>query len=154
MDNRLRTRVDARDPVRRIAFAFGIAFLLIGSLGFVPWVTTEWEAMRLRGPSSDAMLFGVIAVSLLHNLIHLTFGVVAVVASRTARGSALFLALGGVLCLLLWAYGLATPDGSAINAVPVNAAGDWLHFTLGAGMITALLVARRPEPRRARAEPP
>ncbi|MFF0813743.1 DUF4383 domain-containing protein [Rhodococcus sp. NPDC003318] len=154
MDRLLRTRVGARDPVRRVAFAAGIVFLVVGALGFVPGVTTGWDTIEPAGHSSHAMLLGMFATSVLHNVIHLTFGVLGLVASRTARGSALFLALGGVAYLLLWAYGLATPDESALNALPVNAADDWLHLALGVAMITALLVTRRPEPRHARAAPP
>ncbi len=50
-------------------------FLLVGILGFVPGVTTDYDGMTVAGHESTAMLLGVFHVSILHNIVHLFLGV-------------------------------------------------------------------------------
>lgn len=90
------------------------------------------------------MLLGVFQVSILHNIVHLLFGVAGVVLARTWPGARAFLVGGGVVYLLLWIYGMLVDHDSAANFVPVNDADNWLHLFLGVGMIAlGLLLARR-----------
>ena len=74
---------------------------------------------------------------MLHNLVHLAFGVLGVVAARGNGGSSAFLMLGGGAYVLLWVFGLATEHDSAANFIPLDNAGDWLHLGLGIAMIAA-----------------
>lgn len=122
-------------PVQDAAFAVGAVFLLVGILGFIPGITTNYDAFAWAGHESGAMLFGVFAVSGLHNLVHLAFGVVGVMLARTFAGARGFLIGGGAVYLVLWLYGLVIDMGSQANFVPVNAADNWLHLALGAGMV-------------------
>jgi hypothetical protein len=95
-------------------------------------------------------LLGIFQVSVLHNIVHLLFGVAGIVFSRTWDDARAFLVGGGVIYLVLWLYGLIIDKASAANFVPPNAADDWLHFLLGAGIIAlGLLLGRtRPAPVR------
>lgn len=132
---RARHGAPERRPVQLFGLLVGAAFLLFGVLGFVPGVTTGYEALRFAGPDSGAMLLGVFGVSVLHNLVHVAFGVVGVASFwivALARG---FLVVGGGVYLLLWVYGLAIDHGSTANVIPVNSADNWLHLGLGLGMI-------------------
>ncbi|WP_329812755.1 DUF4383 domain-containing protein, partial [Streptomyces sp. GSL17-113] len=61
----------------------GAVFLVVGILGFIPGVTTDYGTMQFAGHESQAMLFGVFQVSILHNIVHLLFGVVGLAAMRT-----------------------------------------------------------------------
>jgi hypothetical protein len=57
------------------AMGIGVVFLLVGVLGFIPVITTNYGAMTFAGHESGAMLLGVCRVSVLHNIVHLLFGV-------------------------------------------------------------------------------
>ena len=81
------------------------------------------------------LLVGVFQVSILHNIVHLLFGVAGFLAARTAGGARAFLIGGGAVYLVLWLYGLVIDKTSEANFVPLNSADDWLHFVLGIGMI-------------------
>ncbi|WP_432515425.1 DUF4383 domain-containing protein [Kineococcus sp. SYSU DK001] len=133
----------SRSPVSLTSLIVGAAFLLVGVLGFVPGVTTNYGALGGAGHHSGAMLLGVFQVSVLHNLLHLAFGVLGVALSRVPSLAKAFLVVGGVAYLGLWVYGLVTADDSTANFVPVNAADDWLHLGLGLGMLVLGLVMPR-----------
>jgi hypothetical protein len=112
-----------------------VVFLLVGVLGFIPGITTEYDTMTFAGHHSEAMLLGVFAVSVLHNIVHLLFGVVGLLMARTVAGAVGFLVWGGVVYLGLWIYGLLIDQETAANFVPVNTADNWLHLVLGAVML-------------------
>lgn len=141
----------SRHPVRLAATVVAVVFLLVGVLGFVPGVTTEYDGMTFAGHESTAMLLGVFHVSILHNAVHLLFGVVGLAMARTVGGAAGFLVGGGVVYLVLWIYGLVIDADSAANFVPVNAADNWLHLVLGVGMVVLGVALRRVGVTRARA---
>ncbi|TDB73040.1 DUF4383 domain-containing protein [Micromonospora sp. KC723] len=125
-------------PGRRIMMVAAVVagvFVLVGVLGFVPGVTTGYGEMTFAGHHSGAKLLGLFQVSILHNLLHLMFGLVGLALVRTVGGARLFLAGGGALYLGLWIYGLAVDRESAANLIPVNAADNWLHLALGFGML-------------------
>jgi arginine exporter protein ArgO len=124
-----------RHPVQTAAVAISVVFLLVGLLGFVPGVTTAYEQTDFAGHDSGALLLGVFAVSILHNLVHLAFGVVGLAMSRTASGARSFLIGGGIVYAVLWLYGLVIDHGSSANFVPVNTADNWLHLVLAVAMI-------------------
>ncbi|WP_439145000.1 DUF4383 domain-containing protein [Streptomyces barkulensis] len=127
------------------AMAVSLVFLLVGVLGFIPGITTDYGEMQFAGHESQAQLLGLFQVSILHNLVHLAFGVVGLAMARSVSGAKAFLIGGGVIYLLLWIYGLIVDEDSGANFVPLNAADDWLHLVLGAGMIVlgAVLGGRR-----------
>lgn len=125
----------ARAPVQTVAMIVSAVFLLVGVLGFIPGVTTEYDTMQFAGHESSAMLLGIFQVSILHNIVHLLFGLVGLAMARSAAGARLFLIGGGVIYLVLWIYGLIVDHESTANFVPLNNADNWLHLGLGIGMI-------------------
>ena len=92
---------------------------------------------------SSAKLLGVFQVSILHNIVHLLFGVAGLALARTARTATHYLVWGGIIYLVLWFYGLAIGHDSSANFVPVNDADNWLHLGLALGMICLGLIGRR-----------
>ena len=130
-----RNAVQRRSMLRTAALLVGATFLLVGVLGFVPGITTDYGDMSAAGHESLAKLLGVFQVSILHNLVHILFGVAGILMSRTNEGARTYLIGGGVIYLVLWLYGLVIDKTSDANFVPVNTADDWLHFFLGVGMI-------------------
>jgi hypothetical protein len=133
----------ARSRLQRAAQVVGAVFVLVGILGFIPGITTNYASLGMAGPASDALLLGVFQVSILHNIVHLLFGVAGLLMGRTPVQARSYLLYGGVIYLVLWVYGLLIGHGTEANFVPVNTADNWLHFLLGVGMIgLALLLSR------------
>ncbi|WNG95337.1 DUF4383 domain-containing protein [Mycobacterium sp. ITM-2016-00318] len=131
--------------VQKAALAVGAVFLLVGILGFIPGITTDYDSMTFAGHESGAKLLGIFEVSILHNLVHLAFGLGGLLLARTWSAARGFLLGGGVIYLLLWLYGLLIDFEKPINFVPVNNADNWLHFGLGVGMVLlGVLLSRRP----------
>jgi hypothetical protein len=122
-------------PVQTYATVFGAVFLLVGIAGFIPGITTSYGDMQFAGPDSEAMLLGLFQVSILHNVVHLLFGIAGLALARTYDGARTFLVGGGVIYLVLWIYGLLVGQDSAANFVPVNRADNWLHLVLAIAMI-------------------
>ena len=138
------TATRARTAVQKAALAVGVVFLVIGVLGFVPGITTNFGDLSLAGHESEAALLGIFQVSILHNLVHLLFGVAGIVMARRVDTARTYLLAGGAIYLVLWLYGLLIDKESGANFVPVNSADDWLHFVLGVGMIAlGFLTTRR-----------
>ncbi|WP_237745182.1 DUF4383 domain-containing protein [Kribbella catacumbae] len=122
-------------PVQTVATVIGAGFLVFGILGFVPGITTGYDTMTFAGHESEAMLLGAFQVSVLHNAVHLLFGVAGLVLARTATAARGYLIGGGIIYLALWIYGAIIDHDSTANFVPVNMADQWLHLGLAAGMV-------------------
>jgi hypothetical protein len=126
-----RTTTGDRSPVQTVALLVGVVFLLVGVLGFIPGITTHYGDLKFAGDSSGAKLLGLFQVSILHNVVHLLFGIVGIVLARTWSGARTYLLSGGVVYLALWILGLV----NGASWIPANNADDWLHFGLGVGLI-------------------
>ena len=124
-----------RTAVQKAAAAVGVVFLLVGVLGFVPGITTNYDTLSFASHHSEAELLGLFQVSVLHNIVHLLFGIAGLALARTVSGARNYLVVGGVIYLVLFVYGLLVGQESAANFVPVNTADDVLHLVLGLGMI-------------------
>jgi hypothetical protein len=118
-------------------------FLLVGVLGFIPGITSHYGDLTFAGHDSDAKLLGIFEVSVLHNIVHLLFGIAGLALARTWSGARNYLIGGGVIYLVLFIYGLVIDRESSANFVPVNNADNWLHLLLGLGMIALGLALGR-----------
>ena len=128
-----------RTPVQSLAALVAVVFLAVGVLGFVPGITTHYGDLAFAGDGSDAKLLAVFQVSILHNIVHLLYGLAGLALARTWDGARLFLIGGGIVYLVLWLLGIV---GGA-DWVPTNSADDWLHFVLGVGMVVLGFVTTR-----------
>ena len=135
MSDRTTATRGTRTNVQKAAAIVGVVFLLVGVLGFIPGITTNFGDLSFAGHESDARLFGLFQVSILHNIVHLLFGIAGLALARTAAQARTYLVFGGVIYLVLFVYGLIVGQESAANFVPVNTADDILHLILGIGMI-------------------
>jgi hypothetical protein len=144
---------DGGTMVRTAAMAVGAVFILVGVLGFIPGITSSYSSLSFAGHTSDAKLIGLFQVSILHNIVHLLFGIVGVAMARRTPSAISYLIGGGVIYLVLWIYGLLVGAQSAANFVPVNTADDWLHFVLGLGMIGLGVLGRNAAARATTAGP-
>jgi hypothetical protein len=148
------TRDRDRDRPRRTALQtasalFGLAFLAVGIAGFIPGITTNFDELGFAGHQSDAEILDQFQVSVLHNIVHLLFGVLGLLAARSFDAARTFLIGGGALYLLLGIYDSVVSQESSANFLPTNNADAWLHLGLGAGMLAlGLLLGRRREHER------
>ncbi|WP_139195890.1 MULTISPECIES: DUF4383 domain-containing protein [unclassified Curtobacterium] len=132
----------AGSSIQKVALVVGIVFLLVGIAGFVPGLTSG--SLAGAGHDSMAMLLGIFQVSVLHNIVHLLFGVVGLAAAGRASGSRMYLVIGGIVYFVLWIYGLFTAGhSSGANFVPLNNADNWLHLVLAVGMVALGIVFPR-----------
>jgi hypothetical protein len=122
-------------PVQAAAAAVGAVFLLVGVAGFVPGLTQNLDDLRFAGHDSDAQLLGLFQVSVLHNLVHVLFGVAGLMMARSWSGARTFLLYGGAVYLVLFVYGMLIDHDSSANFVGLNAADDYLHLVLGVAMV-------------------
>src|SRR5829696_10411393 len=76
---------------RAVALVFGVSFLAVGVLGFV------------LNPTGGELL-GIFAVNVLHNLVHLLFGIFGIAAAYVGR-SRFYLQGVGIIYLLLTVLG-------------------------------------------------
>jgi hypothetical protein len=147
MNSQSEVALKDRTPIQSVAALVGIVFLAVGILGFVPGITTHSGDLSFAGHDSGAKLLGIFQVSVLHNIVHLLFGVAGLALARTAGSARTFLVGGGVVYLALWVLGVVGAGGW----IPANTADNWLHFALGIGMIGLGSATARAPARRATA---
>src|SRR5215218_2075524 len=91
--------------VRTMASVVGAVFLLVGVLGFIPGITTNYDTLTFAGSGSEAKLLGVFQVSILHNIVHLLFGVAGLAMAKNVKSATTYLIGGGIVYLVLTVYG-------------------------------------------------
>ena len=143
-----------RSPIQTAALAVGLVFLLVGILGFIPGITTNYDDLKFAGHDSDAQLLGIFDTSILHNIVHLLFGIAGLALAKTYDGARTYLLGGGVIYLALAVYGAiwGADEGSA-NFIPMNWADNILHIGLGVGMVGLGVVLAKEAIRRDTAAP-
>ncbi|WP_159604079.1 DUF4383 domain-containing protein [Agromyces humi] len=138
-----RTRY-AETAVQKVALVFGIVFAVVGIAGFIPGLTTNLDTIQFAGHESEALLLGVFQVSILHNIVHLLFGIAGLAAATSFVASKNYLIWGGAIYALLLVYGLFFSSDQPANFVPLNSADNWLHAVLAVAMILlGVLLGRR-----------
>lgn len=126
--------------IQRVAQVFGAVFILVAIAGFF------WEggmSMTATMGPDQPRLFGVFPINLLHNFVHLAFGIWGLVASRTFDAAKGYAIAAGVIYLVLAALGFVFP--TMFGYVPIGGADIWLHVVLGAALLAFGATARRPE---------
>src|SRR4051794_9631354 len=116
-DRRTYGRTVTTTNLQKAAAVVGATFLLVGVLGFIPGITTNYGSMAFAGHDSGAKLLGIFEVSVLHNIVHLLFGVAGLALARTWSGAQAYLLFGGVVYLVLAVYGGLTDEKASANFV-------------------------------------
>ena len=124
-----------RSPIQSVALLVGVVFVVVGILGFIPGITTNYHDLKFAGHNSDAQLLGIFDVSILHNIVHMLIGVAGIVLARTIDGARTYLIGGGLVYLVLFVYGAIWHGETGSNWIPVNWADNVLHLALGASMV-------------------
>jgi len=108
--------------VKTMAVLFGVVFLLVGILGFVPAVT------------KDEMLLGIFHVNTAHNAVHLLSGVVALLCGLSGVGaSRMYFRIFGLVYAAVAVLGFLNPgDTMLLGLISNNMADTWLHVGIAA----------------------
>ena len=128
-----------RTDVQNVGMGVGIVLIVVGILGFIPGITTQYGELRFFGPDSTAMFLGLFQVSMLLNIVQLAIGATGWAMSRTAMGARNFLMGSGLLYIVLSIYGLIVGVGSAANFLSLNTMDNWALMVLGVVMIARRL---------------
>jgi hypothetical protein len=131
-----------RSLAQTLALLFGVAALGAGVLGFIPGITQDLGDIKFAGKDSPAELLGIFQVSILHNIVHMLFGIAGIALSRTTANARMYLMYAGVLYVVLFVYGFLADADSDANFVPINNADDWLHLALAAGLLGSWFISR------------
>jgi hypothetical protein len=114
--------------LQKIAGVFGIIFILVAVLGFI----SPGGLVMAMDPTTG-MVLGVFPVNLLHNIVHLLFGIWGLIASRTWAGSRQFFTVGGIIYAVITVVGFLSPTGFGI--IPLGGADIGLHAVLAIAML-------------------
>ncbi len=130
-----------RTLAQTLALVFGIVFVLVGILGFIPGITEDAPG-SFAGEDSEGSLLGVFQTSVLHNLAHLAFGI-GILAARRHDTALTYLLVGGIAYAALFLLGLL----GVLDWLPADDTDDWLHLGLAITMIAlGVLLRGRREP--------
>ena len=118
-----------RDTAKKISLGFGVVYMLIGVMGFIPGVTVPTDHPE------HGLLLGIFAVNTLHNLVHLMIGAALVIAglSNHELTSKINWLVTAVFALLVPASLIAP----VLEAVPINIPDTLLHA--GSALLTAMI---------------
>ena len=111
--------------VQKAALVFGIGFLAATAAGFFATGMSNMDP----NPETAPRALGLFPVNVLHNLVHLIFGIWGVVAARSIGGARAYCRIAGAIYLVLVVVGLLSPSGFGL--VPLGGTDPWLHLALG-----------------------
>jgi hypothetical protein len=124
--------------LRALARVFGIVFIVVGILGFIPGVTLMHhdhasENLVVGGPGHGELL-GLFHVNLLHNLVHIAFGVWGLLAAGSLANSRLYFRGVGVIYAVLAVLGLISAGNihNTFGLIPIHGHDVWLHAVIAA----------------------
>ena len=109
---------------KSLGMLFGIVFLAVGILGFVPGVT------------KDEMLLGIFMVNTVHSVVHIASGVVFLLASMAGGAAAsLWFKIFGLIYAVVAVMGFVVGNGMIFGLISNNTNDTWLHVVLAVAML-------------------
>jgi hypothetical protein len=118
--------------LRTMARVFGAVFLLVGILGFVPGITHHHDDPHVTLKTSEGMLLGLFHVNVLHNLVHILFGVWGLAAGGSLGASRGYFRGVGIIYAALAVLGLISAGNTnrTFGFIPIEGHDVWLHAVL------------------------
>jgi len=117
---------------RKFALVFGVLFLLIGIAGFIPQLVPGMhpEHPALTLDANAGQLLGLFPVNLLHNIVHILFGLWGLAVSGSVGGARLYGRGVAIVYLVLTIAGFVPALQTGFGLVPLWGNDIWLHALL------------------------
>ncbi|MFN8373134.1 MAG: DUF4383 domain-containing protein [Anaerolineae bacterium] len=114
---------------RYFALLMGILFVLAGVGGFVPLVTAPMspDAPALSIEMSYGYLLGLFPINVIHNLVHLSFGIWGLVAYRSYPQARLYCRSLALILAVFAIMGLFAQTYAMFGLMPLFGHDIWLH---------------------------
>src|SRR5688500_10044546 len=125
-----------KTTIQKVSLVFGIGFLAAAIAGFLATGMSNMDP----DPATAPRALGIFPVNVLHNLVHLVFGIWGVVAMRSFGASRTFAKVAGATYLVLVVLGFLAPTGFGL--VPLGGNDVWLHLVLGLPLAYFGFIAR------------
>jgi len=121
--------------VRTFALIYGVVFAIVGIAGFFPGLLSPHDSaehsLAIERGAGD--LFGLFPVNVLHNLVHLAFGVWGLGAYRQTSLAIVYARSVAIIYALFTIMGLIPGPDTVFGLVPLHGNDVWLHALLAAG---------------------
>src|ERR1044071_6034491 len=75
---------------RYFALVVGIVYLLVGLLGFIPGLVSDYTGPALSVSAGAGNLMGLFPINIVHNIVHLAIGAWGIASYRSISGSVAF----------------------------------------------------------------
>ena len=117
---------------RTFALIFGIVFLVIGIAGFIPGITTAPHPGHpdLAVDSFYGQVLGLFPVNILHNIVHILFGLWGLVAYKSLSASKGYAKSVAIIYAVLTVAGIIPGLSTMFGLVPLFGNDVWLHALL------------------------
>ncbi len=106
-----------RMKTQKAATWFGVIFIVIGILGFIPGVTPNGH------------ILGIFHVDAVHNVVHLLSGIIALLCAGSFGAAKTYFKIFGVVYAIVTIIGLVN-GVSVLGIFPVNMADNILHLVI------------------------
>ena len=131
--------MNTRSLVQMVALAFGVVYLAVGILGFLPFLGGSYT-------QQDNNLLGLVPINLLHNIVHLVIGIAGLAAASTIARSRAYTQTFGVVLIVIGLLGLFVSN--PLNLLPIGGFDIAIHLLTGAvlayfGFASTTAVVRR-----------
>lgn len=117
--------------LRYFALAYGVIFLAVGIAGFIPGLVTGTEPAGEAGETAG-LLFGLFPINLLHNAVHIVFGIWGLAVFRSLSGARIYARSVAVIYAVLAVMGLIPVLNTTFGLIPLYGHDVWLHAVLAA----------------------
>jgi hypothetical protein len=115
---------------RLFSLVFGVVYVLVGILGFVPGLRTHPAAnapILAHGDSGYGYLFGQFPINTTHNLIHIVVGLIGIAVFARLDLARLYCRLLFLIFGLFVVLGFMPQADTLWGLVPLFGADVWLH---------------------------
>ena len=121
--------------LKKICLLFGVVFVAVGLLGFVP------------GATEGEHLLGIFHVNATHNVVHILSGIAALICgSISTHAARMYFRLFGLIYGLVAVLGFVSGDRPIFGIISNNMADTWLHVAIAAvSLLLGFAVREAPE---------
>ena len=121
--------------VRTFALIYGVVFIAVGVAGFIPPLVSPHDAVQheLTIEQGAGDLFGLFPINVLHNVVHLAFGVWGLAVYRNTPAANGYARIVAIVYAVFVLMGFIPGLNTVFGLVPLHGNDLWLHALLAAG---------------------